>query len=51
MDNISEDEKEKSMVINESKDIEEMDYKEFLNKKEIEENLTNLFYLLDIDNE
>ena len=51
MDKISEDEKEKSMIVNESKDIEEMDYKEFLNKNEIEENLTNLFDLLDIDNE
>ena len=39
------------MIINESKDIGEIDYKEFLNKNEIEENLTNLFDLLDIDNE
>ena len=39
LDIISEDEKEKSMIINESKDIGEMDYKEFLNKNEIEEDL------------
>lgn len=39
LDIISEDEKEKSMIINESKEIGEMDYKEFLNKNEIEEDL------------
>ena len=39
LDTTSEDEKEKSMIINESKDIGEMDYKEFLNKNEIEEDL------------
>ena len=39
------------MIINESKDIREMDYKEFLTKNGVEEDLTNLFDLLDIDNE
>ena len=34
-----------------AKDIGEMGNKEFFNKNEIEEDLTNLFDLLDIDNE
>ena len=48
---ISENEKEKSMIMNENKDMGEMDYKEFLNKNEIEEDLSDIFELLDIDKE
>ena len=48
---ISENEKEKSMILNENKDMGELDYKEFLNKNEIEEDLSDIFELLDIDKE
>ena len=39
------------MILNENKDMGELDYKEFLNKNEIEEDLSDIFELLDIEKE